>query len=91
MKKLIYLILFIPGPLYAAAPTIYCPSGFVAVNEAYLTIAGDVCPPGTTSVGIAKSCLVSTPSGTCIMYAPTNTTYTDSTGSYEFTEICPLN
>ena len=47
-------------------------------------IANSSCPTGYTSAGTADSCLVIVPSGSCIMYAPTNTTYSDSTGSYIF-------
>ena len=47
-------------------------------------------PTGYTSAGTATSCLVIVPSGSCIMYAPTNTTYSDSTGSYIFNEACPM-
>ena len=40
--------------------------------------------------GVADSCLVSSPSGSCIMYAPANTQYTDLLGIYNFTAACPL-
>ncbi len=92
MKPLIVIVsLFVAGGAYAAAPATSCPSGFVAVDEPYLTIANGSCPSGTTSVGAASTCLATSPSGTCMMYAPTATAYTDTAGSYEFTEICPLS
>ena len=86
----VYLCLLIPSALYAAAPSTSCPTGYVAVVESYMEIADSTCPSGYTSAGTANSCLVSSPAGSCIMYAPTGVTYTDSSGSYEFTSACPL-
>lgn len=92
MKRvLIVCSLFIPVVANAAAPTTSCPAGFVAVDEPYLTIENGSCPSGTTSVGTADSCLVSSPAGSCMMYAPANTEYTDNNGNYEFTQVCPLS
>lgn len=90
MKKLIITIFLAPVATHAAAPATSCPSGFVAINEPYLTIANGLCPSGTTSVGAAPTCLSTNPVGSCMMYAPAATTYTDASGSYEFTQICPL-
>lgn len=92
MKQLVILsLLFTTAAAYGAGPSTSCPSGFVAVNEPYLTIENGSCPTGTTSVGAASTCLASSPSGSCMMYAPTGTTYTDTAGSYEFTSVCPLS
>lgn len=65
-----------------------CPAGYVSVIEDYMTAVEGACPNGQISAGTAYSCLVSTPAGSCIMYAPTTVTYKNSSGSYTFTEPC---
>ena len=92
MNKFIFILflLVLPISAFAAAPSTSCPAGYVAVVEPYMEIANSTCPSGYTSAGTAYSCLVSSPAGSCIMYAPTGVTYTDSSGSYEFTSACPL-
>ena len=91
MKRIFILIMSIaPIGAFAAAPSTSCPAGYVAVVESYMEIANSTCPSGYTSAGTAYSCLASSPAGSCIMYAPTGVTYTDSSGSYEFTSACPL-
>lgn len=86
----VYLFLLIPSTVYAAAPSTSCPTGYVAIEEEYMEIADSACPTGYTSAGTSDSCLISSPAGSCIMYAPANTVYTDNTGTYEFTSACPL-
>ncbi len=91
MKRIMVLIMAIaPIGAFAASPSTSCPSGYVAVVEEYMTIADGSCPSGYTAAGTADSCLVSSPSGSCIMYAPANTQYTDESGTYEYTAACPL-
>lgn len=90
MKRIILLLAGIPMVLHAATPGTSCPSGYVAIDEEYLTIATE-CPSGTASVGTANSCLVSSPAGSCIMYAPVGVSYTDDSGTYEYTEACVMN
>ena len=92
MNKFIFILflLVLPISVFAATPSTSCPAGYVAVVESYMEIADSTCPSGYTSAGTADSCLVSSPAGSCIMYAPTGVTYTDSSGSYEFTSACPL-
>lgn len=68
-----------------------CPSGYVAVEEDFVTIADSACPSGYTSAGVADSCLVASPVGACIMYAPANVGYSDRTGAYMFEYACPLS
>ena len=82
----------IVGPPVQAiiTPSTSCPDGYIAIAEEYMTIADSACPTGYVSAGTADSCLVSTPSGSCIMYAPANTRYSDRTGSYVFTNACPM-
>ena len=91
MKRIFILIMAIaPIGAFAAAPSTSCPAGYVTVVEKYMEIADSTCPSGYTSAGTAYSCLISSPAGSCIMYAPTGVTYTDDSGSYEFTSACPL-
>ena len=90
--KRIFILFFAIAPCasFAVAPSTSCPSGYVAVVEEYMDIADGSCSTGYTSVGTADSCLITSPTGSCIMYAPANTTYTDNTGTYEYTAACPL-
>ena len=91
MKRIFILIMSIaPIGAFAAAPSTSCPTGYVTIEEEYLIISDGSCPSGYTSAGTADSCLISSPAGSCIMYAPTGVTYTDDSGSYEFTSACPL-
>ena len=91
MKRIITLCLaIVPVGAIAAEPSTSCPSGYVAVVEKYMTIADGSCPSGYKDAGTATSCLVSNPGGSCIMYAPANTTYSDSTGSYVFEQSCAM-
>ena len=91
MKRIFILIMaIVPIGAFAAAPSTSCPAGYVAVVESYMEIADSACTTGYTSTGTADSCLISSPAGSCIMYAPANTAYTDNTGTYEFTSACPL-
>ena len=91
MKRIIVLVLSTaPVCAFAAAPSTSCPSGYVAVVEEHMDIANNSCPSGYTSAGTATSCIVSSPSGSCIMYAPANTTYSDSAGSYVFEQACAM-
>ena len=91
MKRIFILFLTIaPAGAIAAAPSTSCPSGYVTIKEEYMTIANNSCPTGYTSAGTTTSCLVTSPAGSCIMYAPANTQYTDASGTYVFTSACPL-
>ncbi len=87
--KFILLIGLLVSPGFAAAPSTSCPSGYIAIAAPNITIATS-CPSGYVSVGTAESCLVSNPSGDCIMYAPVGMSYTDDSGTYEYTEPCAL-
>ena len=91
MKCLFVFILAIaPCASFATAPSTSCPSGYVAIEEEYMNIANTSCPSGYTSAGTAASCLITSPTGSCIMYAPANTEYDDVAGVYLFTAACPL-
>ena len=91
MKRIFILIMaIVPIGAFAAAPSTSCPAGYVAVVESYMEIADSTCPAGYTSAGTADSCLASSPAGSCIMYAPVGVSYTDATGTYEYTEACAM-
>ena len=91
MKRIIVLVLAIaPVCAIAAEPSTSCPSGYVAVVEEHMDIANTSCPSGYTSAGTATSCIASNPGGSCIMYAPVGVSYTDTTGTYEYTEACAM-
>ena len=90
MKRLIFLICLTTLSATAAPPSTSCPTGYIAIDEEYLTIATS-CPSGTTAIGTAESCLASSPAGDCIMYAPAGVSYTDAPGTYEFTDACTMS
>ncbi|MBP3316064.1 MAG: hypothetical protein J6L70_00470 [Alphaproteobacteria bacterium] len=90
MKRIIFLLACAPIVAHATAPNVSCPAGYIAIDAPHITIATS-CPSGMVSVGTAESCLVSNPSGDCIMYAPAGVNYTDGTGTYEFTDACPMS
>ena len=91
MKKAFLIVaLFCSMDAFSAAPTTSCPIGYVAIVEVNMVIAGSSCPTGYVSAGTATSCLLSTPDGSCRMFAPKNAVYTDSIGSYVYTFACPL-
>lgn len=91
MKQLfVFIAAFWPVMVNAAEPSISCPSGYVAITEEYITIADNSCPSGAISAGTADSCLVASPVGSCIMYAPANTEYADESGVYEYTAACAM-
>ena len=89
MKRIMFLFILMPLSAVAVAPSTSCPSGYIAIDEPYITIA-TTCPSGMVSVGVAESCLVSNPAGDCIMYAPAGVSFTDAPGTYEFTEPCAM-
>lgn len=91
MKKAFLIVaLFCSMDAFSAAPTTSCPIGYVEIVEDNMVIADSSCPTGYVSAGTATSCLLSTPDGSCIMFAPQNAVYTDSIGSYVYTFACPL-
>lgn len=92
MKRNIFLfVLLAPSLAFADAPSTSCPSGYIAIDAPYITVATN-CPSGTVEIGDngAYSCLVSNPSRNCIMYAPVGMSFTDDSGTYEYTEPCVM-
>jgi hypothetical protein len=92
MKKLFLLSsLLVSAPAFAALNMITsCPSGYTTVTESN-SIISESCPSGYTAAGTAASCLDTSPSGSCYMYVPAKTAVTDSTGTYEYDEVCELS
>ena len=80
-----------PATAPADGPATECPSGYAAVIESNMIITDGACPAGYSSVGHGTSCLLETPDGTCIMFAPAAVDYNDTSGIFIFEENCPLD
>lgn len=66
-----------------------CPSGFLAVSYDNLTLANSSCPSGAASIGTITACDdIGTDDQECGLFMPAGT-YTDQTGTYEYSEPCP--
>ncbi len=89
MKRIFLILLLLPLCANAAGLSTSCPSGAIMINEEHMTVATS-CPSGTVSAGTADSCLVESPSGSCIMYVPAGVTYLNDVGEYKYTEPCAL-
>ncbi len=92
MKKFLIFVLVTMAHTvaFAITPTTSCPTGYIAIEEEYITITDTSCSSVRTEIGTTTSCLVGNPADSCIMYAPANTEYTDASGTYEYTAACPL-
>lgn len=88
MKKLIFIISLTALPAIAGTPSTNCPAGYFAIQTQDL-IATE-CPSGTADIGRINSCLSSNPSSECYMFAPVGMSFTDDSGTYEFTDVCPM-
>ncbi len=92
MKKIILLVFAFPFSVHAAEPATTCPTGYMSVNEGAVIIVNEsTCPTDYTSTGTVQSCLLASPAGVCMMFAPENTPYSDNTGEYIFTQACQLS
>lgn len=95
MKKKIFTLL---GTLvvftvssYADEPATACPDGYYSYNEPLIVITETTCPDGYSSItGKVSTCLESYPNNTCYMYILAGSAYTNQMGTYEYTELCPL-
>jgi len=91
MKKIILLCLIVMplGALGALGePSTSCPMGMLKIRQNYINLATTTCPAGTVKVGTIQNCQ-SINQGICALYIPANSTYSDSTGTYTYTDICP--
>lgn len=91
MKKIIFILLFFPLSVVADVPSTSCPIGYIKIESDNITKIATTCPIGYVAVGTAKSCLSDDYIGGCYMYAPAGVSYTDDTGTYEFTDACPMS
>ncbi|MBE6460199.1 MAG: hypothetical protein E7009_04445 [Alphaproteobacteria bacterium] len=89
MKKIGFLFICVPFVASAATPSTECPAGYISVNAPAISVA-TTCPSDTVSAGTANSCLTSNPAANCIMYAPAGVSYTDVSGTYEFSDACAM-
>ncbi len=90
MKKYMFLFLMLVPSVAIGASLEYlvsCPTGYTMVNEPYVSVGLNMC---VLSMGDAPSCLDKNPETVCFMYAPVGVSYTDTSGTYEYTEPCPL-
>ncbi len=71
-------------------PPIQCPSGYTKITSPEIVLASS-CPANYTNCGDASSCAAQSPDGVCFVYAPAGIPYNDTTGQYEYTEICMLD
>ena len=93
MKKLFFILSIFAVMSVAHAedfPT-QCQSGYTTVLERQIVLFDSFsCPSGYTKVNnrFTGSCLEDM--NYCLMYIPSNTTYSDETGWFEYTSLCPL-
>lgn len=90
MKKYVFLfaLIFVGCGAYAAEPSTSCPTNYVKIKKTYLYLYNDSCPSGYTEVSTTPVSCLSQSKGVCFMYAPSDTNYSDSVGTYQFTEPC---
>ncbi len=86
MKKLIFIFAIV-GTANSAELMTSCPAGWVSVTQDSITIA-DSCPSGYVDAGEVTSCITPQDENTCWLFAPTDVSFSDSTGTFQFTEIC---
>ncbi|MBP3316552.1 MAG: hypothetical protein J6L70_03060 [Alphaproteobacteria bacterium] len=71
--------------------TTTCPYGHQQVSEPLLIITDNTsCPSGYTSIGENETCLLDSIGGVCVMYAPAEQKWGDSSGVYEFKGACAM-
>ncbi len=95
MKKLIFFLMFFCfiTDSFSASLITECPSGFIAVEEEDYNIVDEAesCPTGTQVISGYNNSCIDNSGFDCVMYAPADIQYTDETGTYIYTEICPLS
>lgn len=91
-NMLIFSVLCIPFSALAAEPYTSCPVGYIAVNK-NMIVKGESCPAGYIYFGNidAVNCTATSSEAMCVVYIPSNTNYTDSTGTYDFTSLCNID
>lgn len=92
MKKF-FLLPFVFIPEMVAAATLYssCPSGYLTIIEKNAKIYASSYPTSysfSSSYISSNSCSASTLPAVCYLYAQTSLSFSDSYGTYDFTNIC---
>lgn len=92
--KFLYIVvsLFTCGHVFAATLLTSCPSGYTTLHEQtiYLT-AGTSCPSGyAVSTTLGPACISGSSNlAACWLVSLTDTDYSDTSGTYQFTQPCP--
>ncbi|MBQ8294168.1 MAG: hypothetical protein IJX89_02165 [Alphaproteobacteria bacterium] len=88
MKNLFVCCAIIMTTVMACAdtPLVACPTGYTMKSDK-LSIA-TTCPTGY--VGKTATSCSATILGGCYMFAPTGVSYTDESGTYEYTSACAM-
>ncbi len=94
MKKFVIFIVGMIACCGARGATILPPScrpfGLQSIVKSDQLLTEGSCPSGYKLVGSVMSCMQSVSHG-CYMYAPSNTEFSDDTGTFEFVgDGCPL-
>lgn len=86
--------------VFAATPNASCPSGWTMYSMDSLVLTDPALAGATSTTGhtLVRTIPVCTSgmggSGSrdrlCYMYAPASTSYDDTTGTYQYVNICPL-
>lgn len=84
------ILFYVSQAAYGITPSTTCPAGYKTISRPEFTLQTTQCNSGDKETGEISTCLSTSPTAICWMYAPANTTYSDDMGIYEFTEICPL-
>lgn len=92
MKIFIMFTIFLSAitAAYGLELTTACPAGYKTISRTELVMATTNCPANYKNSSTVQTCLTESPGAICWMYAPTGVEYNDNTGTYEFTDICPL-
>lgn len=67
-----------------------CPTGYTQIKAPIaIDVANTSCPDGYVDVGDVTSCLATSPDTLCMMFITTDMRFSDDTGIFGFSEICP--
>lgn len=91
MKKIILAICILPVCAWGGKLLTSCPAGYYMISGDTASTIAETCPTGYYAVSTAESCLADSFVGACFMYAPVGMSFTDDTGTYEFTDACTMS
>lgn len=93
MKKILIIFCFglFSTSTFAADPSATCPSDYTMIEIPHITL-NNKSLSGTSILGRGSTCIpgAGTSDAICYMYAPSNVTYSNSKGTYKYTNFCPL-